>query len=72
MVGDPNAPLNFVIPDYLCCKITLDLIEDPVTTESGHTYEREVIEEHIKKNGNIDPVTRKQISGVLYPNLAVK
>lgn len=72
VIGDPHAEVQFIIPDYLCCKITLDLIEDPVTTESGHTYEKEVIEEHLKKNGNIDPVTRKPISGNLFPNLAVK
>jgi len=35
------------IPDHLSCKITLDLMEDPVTTESGMTYEREVLEEHL-------------------------
>jgi hypothetical protein len=33
-------------------------MEDPYTTEAGHTYEKEAIEDHIKKNGNIDPSTR--------------
>jgi len=28
----------FQIPDYLTCKITLDIMEDPVTTDSGQTY----------------------------------
>lgn len=47
-------------------------MEDPVTTDSGQTYERSAIEEHIEKNGKIDPFTRKPISGVLYPSIALK
>jgi STIP1 family protein 1 len=50
-----------VIPDHLICKITYDMMEDPVTNSVGQTYEREVIEEHIKKNGLIDPLTREPI-----------
>ena len=30
---------DFSIPDYLCCKITLDLIDDPYITPAGVTYE---------------------------------
>lgn len=37
------------MPDYLCCKITLDIFRDPVITPSGVTYERAVILEHIEK-----------------------
>ena len=48
MIGDPYKMPDFNIPDYLCCKITLELMEDPYTTESGHTYEKEAIEDHIK------------------------
>ena len=33
-------------------------MEDPVVTQAGMTYERSVLEEHIKKNGLTDPVTR--------------
>jgi hypothetical protein len=31
-----------------------------------------MLEDHIKKNGKIDPVTRQKISGNIYPNLNVK
>jgi len=48
-IGDPSKPLEQVIPDYLCCKITLDLMEDPVTTSAGHTYDREPLMEHLEK-----------------------
>ncbi|KAL5982792.1 hypothetical protein ACLOJK_016869 [Asimina triloba] len=37
------------VPDYLCCKITLDIFRDPVITPSGVSYERAVIIEHLQK-----------------------
>ncbi|KAK6122210.1 hypothetical protein DH2020_044050 [Rehmannia glutinosa] len=37
------------VPDYLCCKITLDIFRDPVITPSGVTYERAVILDHLQK-----------------------
>jgi STIP1 family protein 1 len=42
-----DEQLVFTIPDYLICRITLDLMEDPVTTDSGQTYEREALEQHL-------------------------
>ena len=56
----------------MVCKITFELMEDPVTTDSGQTYERMAIEEHIKKNGKTDPFTRKPLNGPLYPSVAIK
>ncbi|KAE9611135.1 hypothetical protein Lal_00012075 [Lupinus albus] len=61
------------IPDYLCCKITLDIFHDPVITPSGHTYERAVIIEHLQKVGKFDPFTRQPLQiSQLVPNLAIK
>ena len=40
-----------------------DIMENPVTVESGHSYERDVLIEHLQKNGPIDPATREPISG---------
>lgn len=37
------------VPDYLCCKITLDIFRDPVITPCGVTYERSVILNHLEK-----------------------
>lgn len=37
------------MPDYLCCKITLDIFRDPVIVPSGVTYERAVILDHLQK-----------------------
>ena len=37
--GDPNKydRKEFLIPDHLICKITLELIEDPYITPAGTT-----------------------------------
>ncbi|PWA82151.1 zinc finger, RING/FYVE/PHD-type, acetyltransferase A, auxiliary subunit [Artemisia annua] len=61
------------IPDYLCCRITLDIFRDPVIAPSGITYERAVILEHLEKVGNFDPITREHLSpSQLVQNLAIK
>ena len=33
-------------------------MEEPVTTQSGYSYDKQNINSHIIKNGNIDPVTK--------------
>ncbi|KAI4356325.1 hypothetical protein L6164_000356 [Bauhinia variegata] len=61
------------VPDYLCCRITLDIYRDPVIAPSGHTYERAVILDHLEKVGPFDPVTRESLHpSQLVPNLAIK
>ncbi|CAA0842444.1 E3 ubiquitin-protein ligase CHIP [Striga hermonthica] len=61
------------VPDYLCCKITLDIFRDPVITPSGLSYERAVILEHLQKVGKFDPITRETLyPSQLVPNLALK
>ncbi|KAL8143804.1 hypothetical protein V2J09_016836 [Rumex salicifolius] len=61
------------VPDYLCCKITLDIFRDPVITPSGITYERAIILDHLQKVGKFDPVTREPLSqSQLITNLAMK
>ncbi len=46
------------IPDYLLCRITDDLMEEPVIIQSGFTYEKKSILLHFKTNGNFDPISR--------------
>ncbi|XP_004510222.1 E3 ubiquitin-protein ligase CHIP [Cicer arietinum] len=61
------------VPDYLCCRITLDIFHDPVITPSGLTYERAVILDHLQKVGEFDPITREPLDpSQLIPNLAIK
>eukprot|EP00921_Rhytidocystis_pertsovi_P016479 GHVQ01026009.1.p2 GENE.GHVQ01026009.1~~GHVQ01026009.1.p2 ORF type:complete len:215 (+),score=28.09 GHVQ01026009.1:2505-3149(+) len=60
------------IPDYLNCKITMGLMDDPVCTPSGQTYERRPLEDHLKKC-SFDPITREPCyRSQLNPNRAIK
>lgn len=39
------------IPDYLCGKISFELMREPCITPSGITYDRKDIEEHLQVMG---------------------
>jgi STIP1 family protein 1 len=61
------------VPDYLCGKISFELMREPVITPSGVTYDRADIEQHLRRVGRFDPVTRQQLTvDQLTPNLAMK
>ncbi|KAM4598194.1 E3 ubiquitin-protein ligase CHIP-like isoform 1-T2 [Polymixia lowei] len=61
------------IPDYLCGKISFELMREPCITPSGITYDRKDIEEHLQRVGHFDPVTRTPLTqDQLIPNLAMK
>ena len=61
------------IPDYLCGKISFELMHDPVITPSGITYDRYDIEQHLQRVGRFDPVTRQELNiDQLIPNLSMK
>lgn len=61
------------VPDYLCGKISFEILSEPVITPSGITYERKDIEEHLQRVGHFDPVTRvKLTSDQLIPNFTMK
>lgn len=36
------------MPDYLCGKISFEILNEPVITPSGITYEKKDIEEHLE------------------------
>jgi len=60
-------------PDFLCGKISFDLMKDPIITPSGITYDRKDILEHLQRVGHFDPVTRTPLTAdQLIPNLAMK
>ena len=67
--GEPVAQMTRVKePDHLLCPITHDMFRDPVMVmESGHTYERKAIEEHLQNHGT-DPLTRYRIRGAPVTN----
>lgn len=59
--------------DLFHCPLSLELMQDPVMTPNGNTYEREMIERHLEVNGNFDPLTRSSlVKEQLYPNRALK
>lgn len=61
------------VPDYLCGKISFEIMRDPVITPSGITYDREDIEEHLRRVGHFDPITRHPLTiNQLISNLAMK
>ncbi|XP_071512386.1 E3 ubiquitin-protein ligase CHIP isoform X1 [Panulirus ornatus] len=61
------------VPDYLCGKISFEILRDPVVTPSGITYDRRDIEEHLQRVGHFDPITRTDLTvDQLIPNLAMK
>ncbi|KAF5746274.1 E3 ubiquitin-protein ligase CHIP [Tripterygium wilfordii] len=70
-VSEDDTPTE--VPDYLCCKISLDIFRDPVIAPSGITYERAVILNHLQKVGKFDPITREPLDpSQLVQNLAIK
>lgn len=61
------------VPDFLCGKISFEILVDPVMTPSGITYERKDIEEHLQRIGHFDPVTRVKLTAdQLIPNYSMK
>ncbi|ETM38924.1 hypothetical protein L914_14873 [Phytophthora nicotianae] len=61
------------IPDYFMCPISMEIMHDPVTTPNGVSYERRCLEEHLRHNGAIDPLTRKRLTlDMLRPNTSLK
>lgn len=46
---------------------------DPVITPYGITYDRTDIEQHLRRVGRFDPITRQELTiDQLIPNLAMK
>ena len=61
------------VPDEFCDPITFEVMKEPmVVSVSGVTYERSVIEEYIKENGE-DPMTRQKVTiDQIIPNRALR
>lgn len=55
---DPANHKPRQIPDHLIDMITFEPMVDPVITKNGHSYERSVIYEHLKRSPT-DPMTRE-------------
>ena len=71
--GEPVAQrARLEEPDHLLCPITREMFRDPVMVmESGHTYERKAIEQHLR-NDRTDPLTRDRIRGAPMTNMGMR
>ena len=64
---------NSEVPDAFCCPIGLDIMSDPVfLIETGHTFERHLIEAHLQRS-DLGPLCGVQLkSKTLKPNYALR
>lgn len=59
-------------PDYLTDPISFNLFVDPVVTQSGRSYERAWLNEHLKTS-SVDPFSRDTIDkDKIFPNIMLK
>ncbi|KAK6529009.1 hypothetical protein TWF694_004231 [Orbilia ellipsospora] len=70
--ADPQRYKPREVPDYLIDSISFSIMTDPVVTKNGHSYDRAVIMDHLRRS-NADPLTREPLRAEdLRPNLALK
>lgn len=55
-----QSPKKPEIPEEFICRISMQIMKDPVSTPSGFSYEREYLLEHLRTGNMIDPVTREK------------
>ncbi|KAK1419737.1 hypothetical protein QVD17_29029 [Tagetes erecta] len=74
-IGSPNfgSPKQFDRstqsrpPKDFVCPITTQIFSDPVTLETGQTYERKAIEEWMKRGNTTCPITRQPLFSNILP-----
>ncbi|KAJ1418229.1 Zinc finger, RING/FYVE/PHD-type [Sesbania bispinosa] len=65
--------LSCVTPDDFRCPISLELMTDPVTVSTGHTYNRASIQKWLKAGNMTCPKTGERLTNTeLFPNLTLK
>lgn len=68
-----NASAHPFEPEHLCCPISWCLFEDPVITPHGISFSRQFIQDHLRLNGDLCPMTRKPLTiDQLIPNYALR
>ncbi|KAL2342538.1 hypothetical protein Fmac_003823 [Flemingia macrophylla] len=60
-IGKNAPPKDFV------CPITSHIFDDPVTLETGQTYERKAIEEWFNRGNSTCPITRQKLQNTQLP-----
>ncbi|XP_039069062.1 putative E3 ubiquitin-protein ligase LIN-1 [Hibiscus syriacus] len=64
-LSEKLTPHSKALKDFVC-PITGQIFNDPVTLETGQTYERKAIEEWLNR-GNTCPITRQPLSSNVLP-----
>ena len=68
---DVNAEPKYYLRDFIC-PITTELMEDPVVTADGHTYERRAIEMWLENNNTSPKTNRRLVDKTLRPNISLR
>ena len=61
-----------VIPEYLICPLTKNLLMNPILLSSGNSYEKKDIEKYFVDNGYFDPISKDRVSETLIANLNLR
>lgn len=64
---DPPCGGKCTPPKDFVCPITSHIFDDPVTLETGQTYERRAIQEWIDRGNSTCPITRQKLHGTQLP-----
>lgn len=73
VVENEKILLSCINPDDFRCPISLELMSDPVTIETGHTYERSSILKWFRSGNATCPKTGKRLRSIeLVPNLVLR
>ncbi|MPC25191.1 STIP1 y and U box-containing protein 1 [Portunus trituberculatus] len=56
------------VPDYLCGKISFEILRQPVVTPSGITYDRKDIEEHLQESADRDLSNKPSHKTIITPH----
>ncbi|CAD6233612.1 unnamed protein product [Miscanthus lutarioriparius] len=62
-----DTPGPLPTPKDFMCPITSQVFDDPVTLETGQTYERRAIQEWLDRGNTTCPITRQRLHGAQLP-----
>lgn len=63
----PHRSGKHAPPKDFVCPITSNIFDDPVTLETGQTYERKAIEEWFNRGNSTCPITRQKLQNTQLP-----
>ncbi|KAL8209350.1 hypothetical protein R6Q57_006082 [Mikania cordata] len=69
-MGDDDSRINegkHTPPKDFVCPITTHLFSDPVTLETGQTYERKAIQQWLERGNSTCPITRQKLHSTQLP-----